>query len=475
MTSRSVWHSPAARIRTSTSVGLSGPAVTVSTVNGVRGARSTAARNLRVTMTLADWCFLSARWGEREGPIAERWEGEVGVLERLWNPPPHPGLLRPGAEKEFSTYLRTSQRRLHRPLALDRHPVHDAALAVIVVDRVVLDAAIVPERDRALFPAEAAGEFGPHRVLPQVVEQRRALLLGHVLEADREGAVDVERFATGLDMSADDRMLDLAVRVLAIVEPHRLVAGIVTTHRVEPIGPARAVYRRHVAEHRLHAVRQRVIGEVLAGKHRIAANRRHLASIEHRAQGRSLEIADIGVPAAAEIARLVFLLTDFEDLLVVGHTLDEFMDLQLAEAAAEGEVLVGGQVLVAEEDHLVVGERVADFADRRVIELLRQVDAGDLGAERPRNPVHRNRAVGHGTLAIAIAALAVASHVDGRYASRIDAARAEARRRKWRGHLSGAMAKRATTSKRSGSSIASSNSASATCRRPWRRWFRNPM
>jgi hypothetical protein len=32
---------------------------------------------------------LSAHWGEREGPSAERWEGEVERRERLWNPPPH--------------------------------------------------------------------------------------------------------------------------------------------------------------------------------------------------------------------------------------------------------------------------------------------------------------------------------------------------------------------------------------------------
>src|SRR5580704_2502449 len=105
MTSRSVWQRPAAFIRTKTSRGLGAPAVTVSTVIGVRGACSTAARNLRVTMTLADWCSLSARWGEREGPIAERWEGEVGVLERLWNPPPHPGLLRPRGRRR--SFLRT--------------------------------------------------------------------------------------------------------------------------------------------------------------------------------------------------------------------------------------------------------------------------------------------------------------------------------------------------------------------------------
>ena len=46
-----------------------------------------------------------------------------------------------------------------------------------------------------------------------------ALDLGHLLEADREGAVDIERLIAGLDMSAHYRMLD--PRPLAEMEAHR--------------------------------------------------------------------------------------------------------------------------------------------------------------------------------------------------------------------------------------------------------------
>jgi len=44
ITSRSVWQSPAARTRTSTSVGFRGVAMTVSTTIGVLGVCKTAAR-----------------------------------------------------------------------------------------------------------------------------------------------------------------------------------------------------------------------------------------------------------------------------------------------------------------------------------------------------------------------------------------------------------------------------------------------
>ena len=57
---------------------------------------------------------------------------------------------------------------LARLVAGQRHPVHDAAVAVIVVDRIVQRAAVVPERDRAGAPIEAAGELRPGLVLEQV-------------------------------------------------------------------------------------------------------------------------------------------------------------------------------------------------------------------------------------------------------------------------------------------------------------------
>ena len=80
------------------------------------------------------------------------------------------------------------------------------------------------------------------------------------------------------------------------------------------------------------------------------------------------------------------------------HALDEIMHLQLAEAAAEGDVLLRSEALAAKENHAVLDQRLADFAEYAVVEFLRQVDAGDLGAERPRNRVNLDRAVGHGRL-----------------------------------------------------------------------------
>ena len=70
--------------------------------------------------------------------------------------------------------------------------MHHAAKAVIVVDRVVLGAAIVPQRDRSYLPAETAREFRARRVGKKIAQQRRALFNRHVPEAQRVPAIGVK-------------------------------------------------------------------------------------------------------------------------------------------------------------------------------------------------------------------------------------------------------------------------------------------
>src|SRR6516165_12089677 len=78
---------------------------------------------------------------------------------------------------------------------------------MVVVDRVVLGAAIVPKGERTPFPAEAAGEFRALLMGEQILQQRRALRLTHVLEAHRVTGIDVERLAVGSRVGAHDRVL----------------------------------------------------------------------------------------------------------------------------------------------------------------------------------------------------------------------------------------------------------------------------
>ena len=62
------------------------------------------------------------------------------------------------------------------------------------------------------------------------------------------------------------------------------------------------------------------------------------------------------------------------------------MHVQFAELAAEGEMLVGADVLVAKEDHEIFGERAMDLVHlaigaRVVRDELADVDAGDFRAD----------------------------------------------------------------------------------------------
>ena len=64
------------------------------------------------------------------------------------------------------------------------------------------------------------------------------------------------------------------------------------------------------------------------------------------------------------------------------QVLREHVDLELAEAAAEGDLLRGRQMLIAEYEDRVLVVRLPDLLERQAVQLLRQVRADDLGSER---------------------------------------------------------------------------------------------
>lgn len=272
-----------------------------------------------------------------------------------------------------------------RPVAVDCDAVHYPALAMIIVQRIVLHAAIVPERDRALLPAEAAGEFRPDRVLPEEVQQWPALLDRHVLEADREIAVDVEAFPEGHGMGAHHRMLGLAMRRLAAQNVHRrepFEAGVVVISR-GVVDIAGAVDRDEPVEHPLHPRRQRLIGHVLVGEHRVAAIIRDLKRVEDRAERRRVEIGHVGMPAAAEIVGVLLVFGDDEDFRMAGHRLDELVHVERAEAPAERQMPLRRQMLVAEEDDAMVEQRLVHVGGGRIVELARQINPSTIAPSAP--------------------------------------------------------------------------------------------
>ena len=141
------------------------------------------------------------------------------------------------------------------------------------------------------------------------------------------------------------------------------------------------MHRAQPFERRLQPVGQRVIGRVHAGEHRIAPERRHLAGIEHGAEGGDLVVAVIGVPAAADIGFLLRLLAHLGDLRPAVDGAEEAVDVDGGKAFGEGDVLGFAQPLVAEEDHAVLAEGGADLADRVIGQVMGEIDAVQLRAD----------------------------------------------------------------------------------------------
>ena len=64
---------------------------------------------------------------------------------------------------------------------------------------------------------------------------------------------------------------------------------------------------------------------------------------------------------------------------------EEPVDVDLAEAASGREVLLGGEILIANHGDAVLEERSPDSFERLVVDTGREVDAEDLGSQRPRD------------------------------------------------------------------------------------------
>ena len=100
------------------------------------------------------------------------------------------------------------------------------------------------------------------------------------------------------------------------------------------------------------------------------------------------------MPDAAEVHRLVRELRDRDDLGEAVDALHERVLHRFADATGEGEELLGLEELVAEEHDEVLEPGPADLGHRLVGEVGREVDAGDLGAERAGDRQHLDGAVG---------------------------------------------------------------------------------
>ena len=99
------------------------------------------------------------------------------------------------------------------------------------------------------------------------------------------------------------------------------------------------------------------------------------------------------MPALAVGARAVLVGVDDHQFGMAGLGRRRRVDVQFAELAAEIEVLLRRQMLVAEEDHQVLGQRAVDLVHLRGCRRA-QIDAADLAADDRGQLVDADRLIG---------------------------------------------------------------------------------
>src|SRR5438477_12429222 len=100
----------------------------------------------------------------------------------------------------------------------------------------MLDAAIVPERDRVLLPAEAALEERVRHVLVQIAQDAVALVARQAVDVARKALVDVERLPAGHWMRTHNGVVGGGIALLVLDAEILVLAAIVLA--VMPRGEA---------------------------------------------------------------------------------------------------------------------------------------------------------------------------------------------------------------------------------------------
>ena len=150
------------------------------------------------------------------------------------------------------------------------------------------------------------------------------------------------------------------------------------------------MHRAHAVEISFHPVGQRVVGRIHIGEQRIAAHRRTGLDVQNAAHRRFRVAGHIAVPAFAVGTRRVFVGADDHQFTVPRRMRRGRVDVQFAEAAAEIQMLLRRQILVAEEDHQVFGEGALNFGERGVAQWLGQIHPADFRPDHRCEFVHRN-------------------------------------------------------------------------------------
>lgn len=150
-------------------------------------------------------------------------------------------------------------------------PQHPSPESVVVVDGIMLHTPIVPERNATCIPSKPARQLGLDLMTEQKLQQWRRFVLGPPFEVRRMRDIHIQRLAARLWMCADHGMhsFEGLFRRTVPAVPNPVFA------RLAGVGLCGRIHGLERGERVLETLGKRVIGGVLVGEERVAAERGH--------------------------------------------------------------------------------------------------------------------------------------------------------------------------------------------------------
>jgi solute carrier family 13 (sodium-dependent dicarboxylate transporter), member 2/3/5 len=273
---------------------------------------------------------------------------------------------------------------VERALSLDLGAVHDAPRARVERVAPVHDAAVVPEDEISDAPPMAPCQRVRRGEFPDAVEQGVGLVQRQPFEPCIAAASEIQMLAARFRMHADERM-----------------QGTGSTTWIIGWGDARAdvsaavvravVLDAHGERPRPQVLGQRIPAPIRRAEAGVSARRWDFERIQRARLWGIGQVRHVGVPhgfTRTEAADRDAVFDDVRHDIDLGTAFDEassvFLDgslIECAEPAAEGNQLIIGQLLVAEQQHGVVEPRAINLRENRVADRT-EIDTTNLGAKR---------------------------------------------------------------------------------------------
>ena len=231
---------------------------------------------------------------------------------------------------------------------------------MIVVQRIVKRAPVVPDGDVADSPAEPALKLRQNLVPEEMGQQAGAFFFGPSVEPDGVTGTGVKGFAPGLGMRTHDRVAGLHG-----IGIHRLaLLGDACGARCRHLGLAGGADHAQAGQRLLQPVRQPVPGQMLVGEQGIAANRRQFDRLQHRRHRWPLLIDRVGVPDTAEIDGFILALQHRGDFREPVQPFQKRIDVGLADRARQFQLALRRKVLVPQYKQVMLQPDRPDVVDQ---------------------------------------------------------------------------------------------------------------